>query len=161
MQSALASYQISIQVEFMSSLDIIRESQSLVWERGTTWNGMRALNGPRWFWVASNSTAPFLPKEASTFSPVWRCSSGLLEEFIVTSSETVISYTNSSSPAFHPWSFIPCRLVTSSRSSMPLGTNLKSQTQKEKIHKPKELQDFAKSNVGKNLENLLSILPET
>lgn len=159
MQSDLASYWISIQVEFMSSLDITCESQSLVWERGTTWNGMRALNGSRWFWVASNSTAPFLPKEASTFSPVWRCSSGLLEEFIVTSSETVISYRNSSSPAFHPWSFIPCRLVTSF--SMPLGTNLKSQTQKEKIHMPKELQDFAKSNVGKNLQNLLSILPET
>lgn len=32
---------------------------------------------------------------------------------------------------------------------MPLGTSFKSQTQKEKIHTPKELQDFAKSNIGK------------
>jgi len=44
---------------------------------------------------------------------------------------------------------------------MPLETNFNSQTQKEKIHTPKELQDFAQSNIGKNLENLLNVLPET
>ena len=129
--------------------------------KGATRIGMRAFGRLQMILSTLKLHCTSLTKRSSPLPLSKDAHVALLEDHIVTSSETVIAYRNSSSPALHLWSFIPCRLVTSSRSSMSLGANLKSQTWKEKIHMPKELQNFAKINIGKSLDNILGILLET
>lgn len=118
----------------ISSLSYMKV-RALFGKEGATKIGMRAFGRIQMILSTLKPHCISLTKKKQSLPPLAEDASVVLpEDLIIASSGDVILYRNSGSPhALYLCPFIPTRLITSSRSSMPIGANLKSQTWMERF----------------------------